>query len=96
MRIFSIGTILWVMAGTVSSASACLINVEIDKLARSVTPRPENLKVTLTDRLDDWSKVMGAYLYFEGDGIAYGGYARLDQQTCRSLFADIRELQAGN
>jgi len=78
---------------TSASSHACYVNGGLDQIMRSVTSNPSNLQLSFTDKIDDWSKVMGSYIFFEGEGKQYGGYVRFDQNSCAVLFSDIKELQ---
>lgn len=75
-----------------ASALACYTNGEIVRLAKQFTSKPESIREASTDRLHDWSKEMGTYIFFRGDGKEFGGYATFDQWTCKLKFSDIREL----
>lgn len=72
---------------------ACFVNREAERVASEVVESPENIKLTLTDKIDDWSKIMGGYIYFEKGDQSYAGYIRFDQDTCRALFSDIKEIE---
>ncbi len=78
---------------TSGRAYACYVNGGLDQVVKSITANPSNLQLSFTNKIDDWSIVMGSYIFFEGEGKRYGGYVRFDQDSCKVLFADIKELQ---
>lgn len=74
------------------AASACKINTKM--IAKEKAPDASNIKMAMTDKLDDWMKVMGAYITYQSKKKSYAGYAKFDQNTCRLISFDVQELMS--